>query len=212
MLESLAGIRSSTVIRPRVTVAERREVEPWRSPSFEGVPARRKLARGPQLLTAEVERSLLLDLSPSQPIPSVSCCMLRPMGVPAESRLLNRIGTFRAVEQDLADVKNEAAEEGWPTPSEIACSGARRILVEMFELLPCRYEVYPTPHGEIAIDLPSGFSASILVVCTPEGRAMYFVTAEGEDRIQENLPVNDFPDRFLREQLVRLIGEGRRYS
>ena len=133
------------------------------------------------------------------------------MGVPAKSSLLNRIGTFRAVEQDLADVKNEAAEEGWPTPSEIACSGARRILVEMFEVLPCRYEVYPTPNGEIAIDLPSGFSASILVLCASEGHVMYLVTVEGEEHVQANLSLNDFPDQFVRQQLVRLIGENRRY-
>ena len=97
-------------------------------------------------------------------------------------------------------------------PSETACSDARRILVEKFEILPCRYEVYPTSHGEVAIDLPNDFSASVLVVCASEGRAMYFVTAEGEDRVQSNLHVNDLPDQFLRQQLVRLIGENRRYS
>lgn len=63
MLEPLAGTRSSTVIRPQVTVANGREVGLWRSLSLEGVPARRKLALGPQVARAEVERSLLLDLS-----------------------------------------------------------------------------------------------------------------------------------------------------
>lgn len=119
---------------------------------------------------------------------------------------------FSTIEQDLADVRNEAEAEGWPTPAATACSSARRLLAEMFEILPCRYEVYPTSHGEIAIDLPSGFSTSILVVCTSESRAMYFVTAEGEDRIRENLPINDLPDQFLRQQLVRLIGENRRHQ
>ena len=212
MLESFEWIRSSTVIPVGVTVAKHREVVFPGSPSLEGVPARRKLALGPQVVTAEVERSLFLDLSPIT-AHSFGRLLYSPSdGILAVRRLLNRISTFRAVEQDLADVRNEAAAEGWPAPSEIACSAARRVLVEMFDILPCRYEVYPTSHGEIAIDLPSGFSASILVVCTPEGRAMYFVTAEGEDRVQENLPIDDFPDQFLRQQLVRLIAENRHHS
>lgn len=163
-------------------------------------------------MTTEVERSLFVDI-PAATAHSVGRLLYsQSNGILATGRLQDRIRMFSAIEQDLANVRIEAEEEGWPTPSERACSSARRLLVEMFEILPCRYEVYPTSHGEIAIDLPSGFSASILVVCTSESRAMYFVTAEGEDRIRENLPINDLPDRFLRQQLVRLIGENRRHQ
>lgn len=158
-------------------------------------------------MTTEVERSLFVDI-PAATAHSVGKLLYsQSNGILAAGRLQDRIRMFSAIEQDLANVRSEAEEEGWPTPSERACSSARRLLVEMFEILPCRYEVYPTSHGEIAIDLPSGFSTSILVVCTSESRAMYFVTAEGEDRIRENLPINDLPDQFLRQQLARLLQE-----
>lgn len=179
--------------------------------NLEGVPARRKLALGPQVVTPEVDCSLFVDRTAI-----TAHSFVRPMyspsnGILAVQRLQNRTRTFLAIEQDLADVRNEAEAEGWPTPSDSACTGARRLLVEMFDVLPCRYEVYPTPHGEVAIDLPSGFSASILVLCISESRAMYLVTVAGEERIRDNLPVNDLPDQFLRQQLVRLIRENRRY-
>ena len=178
--------------------------------NLEGVPARRKLALGPQVVTPEVDCSLFVDRAAITAHPFGRLMYSPSSGILAVQRLQNRTRTFRAIEQDLADVRNEAEAEGWPTPSDSACTGARRLLVEMFEILPCRYEVYPTPHGEVAIDLPSGFSASILVLCISESRAMYLVTAEGEERIRDNLPVNDLPDQFLRQQLVRLIRENRR--
>lgn len=211
MLEPFAVVRSYTAMRLGITVAERREVGPWRSSSIGGA-ARRKLALGPQVVTPEVDCSLFVDRAAITAHPFGRLMYSPSSGILAVQRLQNRARTLRAIERDLADVRNEAEAEGWPTPSDSTCSGARRLLVEMFEILPCRYEVYPTPHGEVAIDLPSGFSASILVLCISESRAMYFVTAECEEHIRDNLPVNDLPDQFLRQQLVRLIRENRRYD
>ena len=213
MPESFEWVRSSALTRPGITVAKPREVGLWRSPSTEGegVPAQWRLALGPLVATTEVERSQFLDMSAITAHAFGRLVYSPTDGILAASRLQNRLRTFSAVEHDLADVRNEAESEGWPMPTETVCSDARRVLVEMFEILPCRYEVYPTSHGEVAIDLPSDFSTSILVVCASGGRAMYFVTVAGEDRIRENLPVEDLPDQFLRQELVGLIGENRSY-
>lgn len=211
MLESLAGIPSSAMIRPVVTLTKRRGGGLGQSSSHEGVRARQRLTLGPQVATTEVECNLFLDTSAITARSFGRLWYSPSNGILAASRLQNRIRTFSAVEQDLLDVQNEAEAEGWPVPSDRACTAARRVLVEMFEILPCRYEVYPTSHGEIAIDLPSDFSVSILVVCASDSHAMYFVTSGGKDRIQEHVPVNKLPDQFLRQHLVRLIEENGRY-
>ena len=52
---------------------------------------------------------------------------------------------------DLDHVAIEAAEEGHVVPSDKAQSNARRLLYAMYRIAPQRFEVYPMPHGEVAI-------------------------------------------------------------
>ena len=57
---------------------------------------------------------------------------------------------------DLDQAKDEAREEGFPPPSDKALGNAWRLLHAMYRVSPRRFEVYPTPDGEIAIDAPGG--------------------------------------------------------
>ena len=66
---------------------------------------------------------------------------------------------------DLDRAKEEAREEGFPVPSDKALKNARRLLQAMYKVLPWRFEVYATPDGEIAIDVPGGFGRSVILLC-----------------------------------------------
>ena len=77
---------------------------------------------------------------------------------------------------DLDQVVEEAREEGFPEPSEVAARNAAALLRQMFTLSSRRYEIYPTPDGEIAIDAPDGHGQSVLVLCSSGGD----VTLPGE--------------------------------
>ena len=55
---------------------------------------------------------------------------------------------------DLQQATDEASGEGFPAPSDIALGNAGRLLREMYGISPRRFEVYPAPDGEIAIDAP----------------------------------------------------------
>ena len=57
---------------------------------------------------------------------------------------------------DLDDAEREALEDGFPIPSKLALENARRLVHAMYGIAGRRYEVYPTPDGEIAIDAPGG--------------------------------------------------------
>ena len=65
--------------------------------------------------------------------------------------------------RDLDEARKEAREEGFPAPSEAALRNARRLLRAMYDIFPQRFEVYPTPDGEIAIDAPGGRSCSFAI-------------------------------------------------
>ena len=57
-------------------------------------------------------------------------------------------------QKELAEVADEAREEGYPVPSELAFENARRLLPAVYRILPRQVAVYPTPDGEICIDIP----------------------------------------------------------
>lgn len=73
----------------------------------------------------------------------------------------------------------------------------------MHEILPCRYEVYPTPDGEIAIDAPTSYGTAVIAMCEPDGNALCFVHTE-QDKCYRRFPITDLPNDFLRQGLLRL--------
>ena len=86
--------------------------------------------------------------------------------------------------RDLREAVDEAREEGFLVPSNKALKYARTILYAVYELSPRRYEVYPTPDGEIAIDAPGGFGRSVLLLCDSDGGALCLVNVNGAHRRQ----------------------------
>ena len=103
---------------------------------------------------------------------------------------------------DLNEASDEAREEGFPAPSGLVLSNAERLLKAMYEISPRRFEVYPTPDGEIAIDAPNGDGQSVLLLCEPEGGALCLVNLRDGHRSNAYPNADALPDNFLRKSLA----------
>ena len=106
--------------------------------------------------------------------------------------------------RDLEETADEAHEEGFPVPSNSALEYARTILCAMYAISPRRYEVYPTPDGEVAIDAPGGFGRSVLLLCESDGGALCLVNMNGSHRRARYSDAKMLPDGFVREALAEL--------
>ena len=112
---------------------------------------------------------------------------------------------FEDALKDLEEAPDEAREEGHAPPDELAVKNARRLLRHMYELRPCRYEVYPTRDREMCIYVPEG-GRSVLVTCDPDGGVHCSTSLEqGHSRTYYD---RDYaaapPPGFLKEALAAL--------
>lgn len=103
--------------------------------------------------------------------------------------------------KELAVVRSEAAEEGYPVPSYRAQENARGLLLSD---LPADYEIYPTPDGAIAIDIPGGRGQSVIVMCDADGSVGCYVNLPRGVRRARYENGGSLPDGFLREALDEL--------
>ena len=105
---------------------------------------------------------------------------------------------------DLHETKDEARGEGFPVPTDAAFKNARSLLRTMYGLSPRRFEVYPTPDGDIAINAPGGYGRSVLLLCDSDGGALCSVNMNGVHRRARYSDTNLLPDGFVREALAEL--------
>ena len=110
--------------------------------------------------------------------------------------------------RDLGEVKDEASEEGFPTPADVAYENANRLLKEMCPLSQRRFEIYPMPDGEIAIDASDGQGSSVLLLCDSDGGALLLVNMGGKHRRARYSSADALPDGFVREALAELEQQG----
>lgn len=110
--------------------------------------------------------------------------------------------------RDLGEVTDEARAEGFPTPTDVGCKNASRLLKEMYRLSRRRFEVYPMPDGEIAIDASDGQGSSVLLLCDSDGGALCLVNMRGNHRRAKYSSADALPDGFVREALVELELQG----
>ena len=106
--------------------------------------------------------------------------------------------------RDLDQVVEEAEEEGFPVPKDIALDNAKRLLRDMYAISPRRYEVYPMPDGEVAIDAPNGRGSSVLLLCDSDGGALCLVNMKGKHRRARFSTTETLPDGFIREAIAEL--------
>ena len=105
---------------------------------------------------------------------------------------------------DLGAAVNETLDEGFPKPSQTALNNAERLLTAMYKISPRRFEVYPTPDGEIAIDAPNGQGSSVILLCKSEGGALCLANLKIGHRRSRYSNAEILPDGFLREALADL--------
>ena len=103
--------------------------------------------------------------------------------------------------RDLREARDEARNEGFPQPAKIALENAERLLREMYGISPRRFEVYPTPDGEIAIDVPDGQGRSVILLCDSEGGALCLVNLNGNHHRARYSTTETLPDGFVHEAL-----------
>lgn len=152
--------------------------------------------------------------SPEGVIPSVVINLLSEFTVTSSDTLSSNAPVIRIAEsytsplkdalRDLREVRDEAREEGFPQPSEQALQNAERLLIEMYGLSPRRFEVYPTPDSEIAIDAPDGQGQSVILLCDSDGGALCLVNMNGNHRRARYATTKTLPDGFVREALADL--------
>ena len=126
--------------------------------------------------------------------------MTEPIALQASDELNDALG-------DLRNATDEASEEAFPFPSDVALANADRLLREMHRISPRRYEVYPTPDGEIAIDAPGEHGRSALLLCNSEGGALCLVNMNGDHRRARYATTERLPDSFVRNVLAGLTHE-----
>lgn len=106
--------------------------------------------------------------------------------------------------KDLRETSSEAADEGYPQPTQLALAGAERVLRRMHALRRSRLEVYPTPDGEVAVVAPGGPRRSVMVLCESNGGALCMVNMDGKHRRARYSTADILPDGFLRDALNEL--------
>ena len=104
---------------------------------------------------------------------------------------------------DLQATIEEARIEGYPPPSDPAISNAKLLLERLYRFAPRRYEVYPTPDAEIAIDAP-GDGCSVVLLCDSSGGVLCMANLPGEYRRKAYPTADSLPDSFIRESLGRV--------
>ena len=104
---------------------------------------------------------------------------------------------------DLRDARAEAADEGFPPPSDVSITRAERVLTETRRFSTRRFEVYPTPDGEIALDMPID-GGSVLLLCDSDGGALCLVNLNGDKRQKRYDSTDELPDNFLVQAVSEL--------
>ena len=105
---------------------------------------------------------------------------------------------------DLDRVRQEAREDGFLAPSGAAAENARRLLHDIYRIFPRRFEIYPTPDGEVALDVPGGPGRSVLLLCGSDGGALCSVNMNGAHRRARYSDARELPDGFVLDALAEL--------
>lgn len=110
----------------------------------------------------------------------------------------------QALVAEVDAVEAEAREEGFPCPSVQARSNAKQLLNGIARIYHHDIDIYPTPDGEVAIDLSGGYRRSVLVFCDADGGALCMVSLMGVHRRAHYDEAPTQPDGFMREAIAEL--------
>lgn len=98
----------------------------------------------------------------------------------AENAATEVAAEFADALADLTEIVEESEEKGFASPTKSACQLAEQLLYSMYAISPRRFEVYPMPKGEIAIDSHDGHGRRIVVFCEPGGSVRCLTNDNGK--------------------------------
>ena len=105
---------------------------------------------------------------------------------------------------DLAEAGEEAREDGFPVPDQELLDRSEKLLRKLYAVWPHRFEVYPNPDGEIAIDARNDRGWAVLILCEPAGEVLCLEHVNGEQRSHRHPSVDNLPDESLTKALSSL--------
>ena len=106
---------------------------------------------------------------------------------------------------DLAEIVEESEEKGFALPTDPARRLANLLLRSMYSISQRRFEVYPMPKGEIAIDCNDGHGQRIVVFCEPAGSLRCLTNHNGKrDGYRDSDPQSEV-GAFIREALEAFL-------
>lgn len=116
------------------------------------------------------------------------------------------------LEQALADLKQvieDAREDEFIEPAQSAVEKARQILRGIYAISPRRYEVYPTPEGDVVIDGAGQYDRWVLLMVKSDERVLCVVGIDGNEDHEYYEDIESLlTDTLLRDALDE-IGDGR---
>lgn len=99
------------------------------------------------------------------------------------------------------EIIKEAKEEDYKIPSDLALDNTELLMDRMSNILPDKYEIYPTTDGTVAIHFVGGRGHSVIIECESEGEVVCFVHNDGRHRRARYCDVQGLPDGFIGEAL-----------
>ena len=96
---------------------------------------------------------------------------------------------------------SEARDKGFPAPAKQAVANAAILLDRMYDMSPRRFEIYPTPDAEIAIDVPIGYARSVIVLCCLNGTITCLITIDGKRNDRSYTSIEEVKYEFIQDLL-----------
>ncbi len=115
--------------------------------------------------------------------------------------------------KDLDNIRPEAAEQGFPEPTDAMQATARDLLEALHHFRPRKYRVYAMPEHKIAIHAGGGPSrSSVILLCDARGGASCLVSLPGNYRRAWFQHAHKIVAGFARDALADLDWYDRAYS
>ena len=111
---------------------------------------------------------------------------------------------FQEALSDLADIENEAIEEGFPIPAKAARKNAKQLLRQIHEITADGFSLYPTPDAEVAIDISGGRGCGLLLLCESSGEVFCIFNMHSVCRNARYSDASLLPDEFVRDALLQV--------
>ena len=105
---------------------------------------------------------------------------------------------------DLYNTAEEAHEEGFPIPSDLAISNSEALVRKIYGIFPSRFEVYPRRMVKLLLIFTTEGQAFCILLCDSAGAILCMVNINGHSRRAHYTQVDMLPDGFVKEALQEL--------